>query len=358
MNNMIKKLKFLFAFCVLLGVSFSICPSVLAADNTSTKTGTDSKNVLAYYDIATGEETMLTVEDAKERFGLNVDPNTLAISEEPKKPTKKITKQKLTRKETIDLKKADLKDMLFYNKQTANQASVFSLMSDNSETQAVKFSVQYSYSSNETRTMVSNVNQYPYYSIAKIYDGNNWRGTGFAVGYNLLATARHCLQSGSSWVNTVDAYFAYDNNKATYTYKASNPVGYIYYPVDTFESSTEADWAFVVWGTNTVYSTGCFGMSGDGYTGMPVKTAGYPQDLNNGNKMYECSGSITVCNDYQIETNLRAYPGQSGSPIYQQTSSGPYAIAILTGTWFPTNHSIARRIDSGLVGWLIQNGYA
>lgn len=102
-------------------------------------------------------------------------------------------------------------------------------------------------------------------------------------------------------------------------------------------------------------------MSGAAYEGMPVNTIGYPQDLNNGNKMYECSGTITECRDYDFNCNLRAYYGQSGSPVYEQAESGPYAIGILTHSSFPvngTNNALVRRIDSGLIGWLIDNGYA
>ena len=77
--------------------------------------------------------------------------------------------------------------------------------------------------------------------------------------------------------------------------------------------------------------------------------------------MYKCSGTITSCNDYDFWSDLRVYNGQSGSPVYEETSSGAYAIAIMTHSSFPvngTNNALSRRIDSGLIGWLIENGYA
>ena len=101
----------------------------------------------------------------------------------------------------------------------------------------------------------------------------------------------------------VDAYISY-------FYKANNAIGYIYYPSSTIESSLQ-DWAFVVWNTNTVYSTGCYGMKGDGYNGMAVSTVGYPQDLDSGNYMYKCSGTITSCNDYDFWSDLRVYKSQN-----------------------------------------------
>lgn len=308
--------------------------------------------VLAYYDIATKTETMLTAKDVKQRFGINVNSSTLTISSEPQQPLMRPIEEKLSDEEKSDIADKDEKGINYFN--TNNGSLLLEESYSNKVSKSARATI------GETRSKISNPNTSPYYSTAKIYSSDQWIGTGFAVGYNLLATARHCLQNDAGWKSSITAYFGYNGNKGTYFYKANNAIGYIYYPSSTIESSLQ-DWAFVVWNTNTVYSTGCYGMKGDGYNGMAVSTVGYPQDLESGNYMYKCSGTITSCNDYDFWSDLRVYNGQSGSPVYEETSSGAYAIAIMTHSYFPvngTNNALSRRIDSGLIGWLIENEYA
>lgn len=353
-----QRIKSILSLCIAILLIYSNTPFVMAKD-TSNQPNESKDYVLAYYDIATGVETMLTAREAKIRFGLNVDPDTFEISADPKKATEDVVEKKLTTKETQALTEANKRGIKRFNSSDINGENELIPDSDKNQLQQSKSATQTANTDPETRTMVSDVSQHPYYSIAKIYAEDTWIGTGFAVGKNLLATARHCVQGRDGWASSVTAYFGFKNNKGTYTYKANNSIGYIYYPTETVTSTLE-DWAFVVWGTDTTPSTGCFGMSGAGYTGMSVKTAGYPQDLDNGNIMYECSGTITSCTDYDFWSDLRVFNGQSGSPVYEENASGPYAIGIITNSWFPangTNAALARRIDSGLIGWLFENGY-
>lgn len=352
------QIKSILSLCIAMLMLFTNAPLVMAMDEVG-QSDESSTYVLAYYDIKTGVETMLTAKEAKNKFGLDVDSDTLAISTEPKRPTEKLVEKRLTEKEKEEVAEANKRGIEAFGKSNLLKDNIFDLRFKQNNLNQAKAATQITAADSETRTMVSNTNQFPYCCTAKIYTGSRWIGTGFAVGKNLLATARHCIQDSNGWASSVTAYFGFDNNTNTYFYKADNPVGYIYYPHEIVENSLE-DWVFVVWGTNNADTTGTFGMSGAGYTGMPVRTMGYPQDLNEGNKMYECSGVITDCRDYDFNCDLRAYLGQSGSPVYEQGPNGPYAIAIITNSWFPgngTNDAIARRIDNGLIGWLIENGY-
>lgn len=307
--------------------------------------------VLVYHDLATGVDTMITAAEAKSKFGLNIDPETLSVCTQPQKPMGKLTEKHLTEEEIKQIEDANKNGIDEFNK--CNIFAPYSNVSTKQMTASINATAE---SNAETRTLVANPGQYPYCSTAKIYSGNTWIGTGFAIGARVLATARHCLQDSNGWKSSLIAYFGFDNNANTYRYKAENPVAYISCPAETMTETLE-DWVFVVWGEDTVSYVGHFGMTGAGYTGMPVKTMGYPQDLNGGNKMYECSGTILDCRDYDFESDLRVYPGQSGSPVYEVGADGPYAIAIMTHTWYPVNRSLARRIDSSLVEWLISNGY-
>ena len=46
-------------------------------------------------------------------------------------------------------------------------------------------------------------------------------------------------------------------------------VGYIVCPAETMTETLE-DWAFVVWDKDIINYTGCYGLTGAGYNGMPV----------------------------------------------------------------------------------------
>lgn len=345
-----KRIQSIFSLCLVMAFIFSNSSAVIAKD-TSGQSKECTDYVLAYYDIATGVETMLTAKEAKARFGLNVNPNTLAISAEPQKATETIEKKKLTEEEAKDIAIANKRGEEYFKKENAALS-----ITNRKQELSPEFAAQAASTTSETRTVVTNMHKQPYYSVAKIYTNDQWIGTGFAVGKNLLAAARHSIQYDGEWVSSVTAYFGFENNNNTYTYKANNAVGYICYPTEQIGSQIK-DWVFVVWGTNTVSYTGCFGMDGSAGTGTSVKTAGYPQDLDNGNRMYECTGTITSSSDYDFWTNLRVNNGQSGSPVYKETANGIYALGIVTGSWFPKNSSQARRIDSGIIGWLCDNGY-
>lgn len=323
------------------------------AMNVSGQSDKESDYVLIYHDIETGIDTKITAAEAKFRFGLDIDKQMRTISTKPQKPTIELTEKHLTEQEIQEVEKANINGINYFN----NMISLEPPLTQNSEILSKTNSIQRS--SGETRTVVTDLHKYPYYCNAKLYSGDRWIGSGFAIGKNLLATARHCLQNSDGWASSVKAYFGFDNNVNTYIYKAENPVGYIVCPAETMTETLE-DWAFVVWDKDIINYTGCYGLTGAGYNGMPVKTIGYPQDLNGGNKMYESSGTITNCRDYDFDCDLRVYYGQSGSAVYEEGVDGAYAIAIVTHSSFPvngTNNALARRIDSSLIGWFFDNGY-
>ncbi len=312
----------------------------VSASAKSEREETTYEKKLVYYDIKTKKETPLSKSDLKREFSIDIDAENSSIISKPQKAAKEISSKKLTPEEKSKLINAN------------KEASPLFPFSFPILPQVNAAAIP------DIRTPVSNPNSFPYYCVAKIYgEHDQWLGTGFAVGKRLLATARHCIDkdANGNFHNTVTAYFGYDLNQSIYSYRTSDLAGYIYYPT---VSSHLDDWIFLVWGSDTVQNTGCFGMDGAGRNQLGVSTAGYPQDLQDGNRMYKCSGVITACRSWDFTCSLRASHGQSGSPVYYNTSGGPYAIGILTSAVIGSNIVDARRIDSGLVGWLRDSGHA
>lgn len=194
-------------------------------------------------------------------------------------------------------------------------------------------------------------------------------GTGFAVGSNLCATARHCVTDDyGKWVTDFRAYYGYNGSRNTYDCLMTNVKGYIYYP--QYITGTKADGeiiadgnydvAVVIWGESTIDKVGCFGIDYDISNGMNLKTAGYPGDLDNGNRMYEAYGSVTSFTDLRLCCNdIYCNGGQSGSPYFD---SDWYVHGVLTHTGVNssgvvTGESSGRRFDYTLYVWLQNNGY-
>lgn len=326
----------------------------------SGKQNNDSNVVLAYYDVATGKETLYTAEDLKSKLSSNLDKVGSSVKTKPQKATMKVSQKKLSNKQQKVLEEAE-KNTLEYNKtmQNPNEIDSKRMESDNSVSTL----------STDNRTLVTDVNSQPYYSIAKLCytkatsqnseTTSDYVGTGFAVGYNLCATARHCITDNyGNWVTNFKAYYGYNGEADTYSNLLTNVTGYVYYPQyikgynedGTIQTDWEYDIAFVVWGNRTVEQTGCFGMSSDISVGTAIQTAGYPADLRNGLRMYKDSGMVSSLTDRKIwYSNITTFGGQSGSPVYD---TNLYVYGVHTH-----REPSGRRIDGALIQWLIDAGY-
>lgn len=292
-----------------------------------------SNDKVAIYNNEKNQENVVDI-------GLEVEKNK-EDTLKPKSPLFTGQRKQLTQKEKENFKEA--------RRNTEKLEGIDPLAGDDLAFDISAFSV-----ANDTRTLVSNPTQYPYYMVCKLLiehqDGSMYIGSGFAVGNSLCATARHCItQQDGQFVKSITAYYGYNNG--SYTNKFSNVSSYIYQPDYTYGETTN-DYAFIVWNTKTVSQTGCFGLSDDLYTNMTLKTAGYPGDMYSGERMISGYGSLNSFDNTNLYMGMYCAGGQSGSPIYVD---GPYAKGVLTHSAGAT--TVCRRFG-GLISWLKNNGYA
>lgn len=315
----------------------------------------DSNAVLAYYDVKTQTETLITADEIQDVVsGTQRRSSTNSKEFLPQSATEPQVPKRLTDEEQELLNEAKNNTLEYYGE------TPFSRAIDN-------------------RTLVSNPQGDPYYRIAKLYfsmaqnaagtQKEGYMGTGFAIGPNLCATARHCLTDNyGNWVSDFKAYYGYNGMNNTYSNLLTNVSGYIYYPAyitgtnsdGTITTDSNYDVAFVIWGERTVEKTGCFGMNSAIDNGLSLRTAGYPKDRDGGYRMYEAYGDVTSYTDLQLRcNNIYCYGGQSGSPYFD---SDYYAHGILThtdldGSGRVSGESSGRRFDYELIVWLQNSNY-
>lgn len=334
--------------------------NVYAKESANTESTQESSNdsdvVLAYYDIKTQKETLYTVGDLERIIANAKKRRSIKETVEPKSPTKLPSTKYLTEAEVKKFEEANKNTNEYYGETTYGVRAV------------------------DNRMLVDNVDTDPYYKIAKLYytkkinaEGTKsckYDGTGFAVGYNLCATARHCITDEyGNWVTDFKAYYGYNGLNNSYCDLLTNVSGYVYYPQYITGTNAEGkitvdsnyDIAFVIWGEQTVSETGCFGMSSDISNWMSLRTAGYPGDLDSGYRMYQAFGNVTSYTDTRLKCdNIYCNRGQSGSPYYDTNG---YVYGVVTHGQINSDETVSgessgRRIDAALIQWLQSNGYA
>lgn len=212
---------------------------------------------------------------------------------------------------------------------------------------------------NDDRWKVTNTNQYPYTSIARLtvtyQDGTVACGTGAMINARLLATAGHVLiNSNGSHLKSVRMQFGQNGNYVYYD--TSDFKSYIYRGGYETDRPVEGDYGFIVFKDNTVSKyTGHMGIVTVPSKSDTLYTAGYPGDKGY-YYMYAATGNIVSMGNDLIYHNMDTMGGQSGSPVYIIGSDGyPYLVAMHSSGAGTVN--IARRLETGLFYWLRDNGY-
>lgn len=207
----------------------------------------------------------------------------------------------------------------------------------------------------DDRVLISNANTFPYTTIARItvvyQDGTAQRGSGAIIGPRLVATAGHVLINESlSHPKSIKMEFGLYGTSSYY--KTSNYSAYIYYG-DYKGYNTETDYGFIVLpedvGTNV---TGCMGIRTACDPNQAIFAAGYP----GGNPyLYNCAGNVIDFTDDVLVINADFTAGESGGPVFVMYEGMPYLMGTISGSAGTTNY--ARRLNTGLLNWLQDNGY-
>lgn len=180
-----------------------------------------------------------------------------------------------------------------------------------------------------------------------------YRGTGFMLGPNTVATCGHCIYNtkygGNNWANSITVTPARAG--------ASNPYGSA--TSTTMEvggnwangADITDDWGIIRLNTNIGNNVGWLGLKTQeaSYNGTSVNVNGYPKLYDNaGNEisiMYRAWGTVTSSYNRMLRsTNINNKGGMSGGPMYIYSSKYGYqAIAFTRGETSSYNSYV--RID-------------
>ncbi len=188
----------------------------------------------------------------------------------------------------------------------------------------------------DDRQRITNTDEYPWSSICKLYitadDDTKWVGSGAIIDEFHILTCGHnvYLHDNGGWASRVEVVPGMDGNYEPFgSAMVTNMRSYTGWTQDEME---EHDWAVLTIDTNMGDYTGWLGRQWESpshsiYTGM-LHTAGYPGDLDNGERMYNTSDYGDSADEYNHWYWLDAAPGQSGSPVWTYDGTNRYIVSI------------------------------
>lgn len=236
----------------------------------------------------------------------------------------------------------------------------------------------------DTRTQISNPKVHPYLPTAKMvityknvynkssntYKTRKFYGTAFLEGPNLAVSAGHCCyddvtNEGNYEDNTynprfpssIEFYFGCNsasdmNSGSSYTYYAKAKIINLeiaYYQ----DQNSNHDWSAIVLDRNIGYSTGWYGKISNWYSlNYSIYSWGYPGDKTMGT-LWETTGKLTDSSTFKYRYDMDTYSGQSGSPIFMETSNGDvYVCGIHTSGNSIQGYNSGIRFNSLVYGYL------
>lgn len=189
-----------------------------------------------------------------------------------------------------------------------------------------------------------------------------YRGTGFVLGSNAVATAAHVIYNGETgkYPDSVKVVPAKNGSVEPYgsvgvaTAQGKNLIvssGFISNP------GPDHDWGIILLDTDIGSKTGWMGIrwQSASYNNLQVWNTGYPTIVDGesaGKKMYVGTGAVRDCTENQFQGTWDASRGNSGGPVFGYYSDGDTVIGIFTsgskeindGSAYPEAHSTATRI--------------
>ena len=188
----------------------------------------------------------------------------------------------------------------------------------------------------DDRQIITNTDEYPWSSICKLYitadDDTKWIGSGAIIDEFHVLTCGHnvYLHDNGGWAKSVEVIPGMDGSYEPFgSAMVTNMRSYTGWTQDEME---EHDWAVLTIDTNMGYNTGWLGLQTENpshsiYTGT-LHTAGYPGDLDYGERMYYTTDIGDSADEYNHWYWLDSAPGQSGSPVWTDDGSNRYIVSI------------------------------
>jgi V8-like Glu-specific endopeptidase len=222
-----------------------------------------------------------------------------------------------------------------------------------SESSIDNFNIERKVHGSDGRTIVENPKEHPYLPCAKIrifYDGiydpttkTNitlvFGGTAFLEGPNLAVSAGHCVyqdvttdeyddkKDNPRFPDRIEFYFGCESvsdiqKGSNYEYYAEAKTVNIEYEYYSNREKSVHDWTAISLDRDIGNATGWYGKISNFTTNSySIYTWGYPGDKKYGT-LWESQGTITGNTKYEYHHNMDTYSGQSGSPIFMDTSEG------------------------------------
>lgn len=157
--------------------------------------------------------------------------------------------------------------------------------------------------------------------------------SGFMVGPRLVATAAHCIYSSEEggWAVAVDAYPGTSTSRVL---PFGGADGVALHAVRGWTSDEDEDYDFgaIVLDRSIGTATGTFGLkveSDSVLRASSYKVTGYPGEKTTGT-MWESEGPINALTQFGLSILIDVTTGNSGSPLWTDSSSGPQAVGIVS----------------------------
>jgi V8-like Glu-specific endopeptidase len=188
----------------------------------------------------------------------------------------------------------------------------------------------------DDRTLVTSVTTFPWSTVVKLYitasDGANGICSGEMIDAFHVMTAGHCafLHDHGGWASSIRIVPGMDQTYWPYNYAwATNFRSYTGWTVD---ENHQHDWAVLTLDRNVGSFTGWMGRwTGDPshswYTGT-LNVAGYPGDLDGGERMYYDSDTGRTADEFNHWYYMDTADGMSGAPVWVYSSGNRYITTV------------------------------
>ncbi len=188
----------------------------------------------------------------------------------------------------------------------------------------------------DDRTLITSVTTFPWRSVVKLYveaaDGSNWICSGEMIDAFHVMTAGHCayLHDNGGWAAAIRVVPGMDQSYWPYSYAWSNLTRT--YTGWTVDENRDHDWAVLRLDRNVGGFTGWMGRitaaTGNAIYTETMNVAGYPGDLDGGQRMYYDADAGSLSTDFRHYYWADTAGGMSGGPVWRYVSPDRWIMTV------------------------------